>query len=422
MEREKRGPYKWVHAKNLYRDWRTVGMALRVCYIAAVVLFLFTLVLFSIADGFTLQTIVLPAKIAGGIFALFAVLMMPSVYLIAWAKGGVDEWEYEAEPWRVKGRKIVHHPGRMKVLRFFAGLGILMSTKPGQSQAMRRLLTDSEKKEFDILLFNDAEVTGDEKTGTIELDSHGQSEEIHVSSADYAQVLELITFKPARRRKTANKTAEIKWTHARSLYRDWGGFMTFLKMLSLSIAGIIAFAMVLYGFKAGFSLDLLASLGKFLGVILLVIWVITVSAYCFWAWANGGVDEWEFEMDDFGIEGRKVVRKAWRMKVLRGIAWILLPIPALISRKTAKGSLFVDIPFSSVEGVSCNEKKELIFLYMMGCPKDIHVPREDYAEVRDFIEQRLGKKPKRRKTGGRKKASATDLKEEAANLKEETAK
>ena len=47
-----------------------------------------------------------------------------------------------------------------------------------------------------------------EKTGTIELESHGQNEEIHVSPEDYAQVLEYITFKPKRRRKTASKTTK----------------------------------------------------------------------------------------------------------------------------------------------------------------------------------------------------------------------
>ena len=97
---------------------------------------------------------------------------------------------------------------RMKALRFFAGLALLMSTRPGQTQALRGLLRDSEKKEFDIWLFNDAEVTGDEKTGTIELESHGQNEEIHVSPEDYAQVFEYITFKPKRRRKTASKTTK----------------------------------------------------------------------------------------------------------------------------------------------------------------------------------------------------------------------
>lgn len=205
---DENGVLKLVHAKNLYRDWRTVGAVLRACHILAIIMFLFALVLFAITDKFTLKTIVLPAEIAGGVYALFVVLMLPAMYLLAWAKGGVDEWEYEVKPWYVKGRKIIHHPGRMKALRFFAGLGLLMSTRPGQAQALRGLLRDSEKKEFDIWLFNDAEVTGDEKTGTIELESHGQNEEIHVSPEDYAQVLEYITFKPKRRRKTASKTTK----------------------------------------------------------------------------------------------------------------------------------------------------------------------------------------------------------------------
>ena len=208
MSPDENGVLKFVHAKNLYRDWRTVGAVLMACHILAIIMFLFALVLFATTDKFTLKTIVLPAKIAGGVYAISVVLMLPAFYLLAWAKDGVDEWEYEVKPWYVKGRKIIHHPGRMKALRFFAGLGLLMSTRPGQAQALRGLLRDSEKKEFDILLFNDAEVTGDEKTGTIELESHGQNEEIHVSPEDYAHVLEYITFKPKRRRKTASKTTK----------------------------------------------------------------------------------------------------------------------------------------------------------------------------------------------------------------------
>ena len=208
MSPDENGVLKFVHAKNLYRDWSTVVAVLRACHILALVMFLLTLVFFAIAEKISLRTITLPAKIAGGVYAISVVLMLPAFYLLAWAKGGVDEWEYEVKPWYVKGRKIIHHPGRMKALRFFAGLGLLMSTRPGQTQALRGLLRDSEKKEFDIWLFNDAEVTGDEKTGTIELESHGQSEEIHVSPEDYAHVLEYITFKPKRRRKTASKTTK----------------------------------------------------------------------------------------------------------------------------------------------------------------------------------------------------------------------
>ena len=50
-----------------------------------------------------------------------------------------------------------------------------------------------------------------------------------------------------------------------------------------------------------------------------------------------------------------------------------------------------------------------------GDSKEIHVPREDYAEVLAYIEERIPKKkPKRKRTGGRKKAAATDSKEKGA--------
>ena len=107
------------------------------------------------------------------------------------------------------------------------------------------------------------------------------------------------------------------------------------------------------------------------------------------------------------------------MKLLRGIACILMILPSRGNQKMAMRSLFydsrkqkVDVSFSSVKGVSCNEKKGLISLYARGDSKEIYVPREDYAEVLAFIEEILQKKKtKRKRTGGRKKAPATDSKE-----------
>ena len=215
------------------------------------------------------------------------------------------------------------------------------------------------------------------------------------------------------------KNGEFKWTHVRRLYRDWGAIMTLLKILTLTMVTIFAVMTVLCGFKDGFSLKLLTSMSTLSGIVILIIWVLIVPSYYLWAWANGGVDEWEFEMDDYGIEGRKVVRKAGRIKLLRGIACILMILPSRGNQKMAMRSIFydsrknkVDVLFSSVKGVACDEKKGLIFLYTGGDSKEIHVPREYYAEVLAFIEERLQrKKTKRKRTGGRKKASTTDSKE-----------
>jgi len=215
------------------------------------------------------------------------------------------------------------------------------------------------------------------------------------------------------------ENGEFKWTHAKSLYRDWGAILTFLKLLTLVMAILSALLTVLCGFKDGFSLDLFTTLGGLFAIVILVIWALIVPSYCLWAWAQGGADEWEFEMDDRGIKGRKVVRKPWRMKLLRGIACVLMILPSRGNQKMAMRSIFydsrknkVDVLFSSVKEVACDEKKGLISLYTRGDSKEIHVPREHYAEVRAFIEERLPKKkPKRKRTGGRKKSAATDSKE-----------
>ena len=197
----------------------------------------------------------------------------------------------------------------------------------------------------------------------------------------------------------------LKWVHTKHLYRDWGSIKACLKAFSLTIAICFALVLSLIGCAGGMkSADFLFQC-KIWGCILLGFWLMTFVCWSIWAWANGGVDEWEYEMDDDGIRGRKIVRKAWRMKLLRGLAWILMLFPSRPNQKMAMRPLLydnrkktTDVPFASVKGVSCDEKKCRIVLETKGDAKDIHVPREDYAKVWAFIEKRVTKKKPRRKT------------------------
>ena len=182
----------------------------------------------------------------------------------------------------------------------------------------------------------------------------------------------------------------LKWTHAKNLYRDWGSIKACLKAFSLTIAICFALVLSLIGCAGGMKSDDFLFQCKIWGCILLGFWLMTFICWSIWAWANGGVDEWEYEMDDDGIRGMKIVRKAWRMKMLRGLAWIAMLLPSRPNQKLALRPL-------------------LIALETTGDSKEIHVPREDYAEVLAYIEERIPKKkPKRQRTGGRKKASTTD--------------
>ena len=208
----------------------------------------------------------------------------------------------------------------------------------------------------------------------------------------------------------------LKWTHAKNLYRDWGSIKACLKAFSLTIAICFALVLSLIGCAGGMKSDDFLFQCKIWGCILLGFWLMTFICWSIWAWANGGVDEWEYEMDDDGVRGMKIVRKAWRMKLLRGLAWIAMLLPSRPNQKMALRPLLfdnlnkkTDVSFASVKGVSFDEKKCQIALETTGDSKEIHVPREDYAEVLAYIEERIPKKkPKRQRTGGRKKASTTD--------------
>ena len=208
----------------------------------------------------------------------------------------------------------------------------------------------------------------------------------------------------------------LKWVHAKHLYRDWGSIKACLIAFTIAPAIAFVFFTVVCGFADGFSLSLLSTQGKIWGLVFLIFMVLLLPSYYLWAWAHGGVDEWEYEMDRRGIKGRKIAHNKGRLKFLRSIAWIMMLFPMKPGQRVAlnnflydKGKKEKNIDLIMLRGVECDEKKGKIAIETFNGSEDIHVPREDYAEVREFIEQRLPKKkPKRQRTGGRKKASKTD--------------
>ena len=208
----------------------------------------------------------------------------------------------------------------------------------------------------------------------------------------------------------------LKWVYTKHLYRDWSSLKVCLKVFSLTIIICFALITVICGFADGFSLNLLAVQGKIWGAVLLGFWLLTFVALYIWAWANGGVDEWAYEMDNRGIKGRKIVHKAWRMKLLRGVAWILMLAPAKPGQKLAlRGLLYdnekkgKDVDLVMLKGVEGDEKKGKIAIDTFNGSEEVFVPREDYAKVLAFIEHRLPKKgAMRKRTGGKKRVLATD--------------
>ncbi len=216
------------------------------------------------------------------------------------------------------------------------------------------------------------------------------------------------------------KNGEFKWTHVRRLYRDWGAVMTFLKMLTLSMVMIFAFMTVLGGFKNGFSLKLLTSVGAVLGIVILGIWMVIVPSYYIWAWANGGVDEWECELDRHGINGRKIAHNQGRLKFLRSIAWIMMLFPMKLGQRMALHNFLYDkgqkekyFDLSMLRGATCDEKRGKIAIDTLNGIESIYMPREVYAEVAEFIEVLRQKKRAKRKPAGAGKRKPETVSETA---------
>ena len=209
---------------------------------------------------------------------------------------------------------------------------------------------------------------------------------------------------------------EFKWVHTKRLYRDWSSIKMCIMVFTLIPAGAFVFFTITCGFMDGFTLKLLYTQASIWGLVLLIFMALLFPAYYLMAWAHGGVDEWEYEMDSRGVKGRKIAHNQGRLKFLRSIAWIMVLFPMKPGQRMAlqnflydRGKKEKDIDLIMLRGVECDEKKDMIKITTVYGEEEIHVPREDYAEVRAFIEQRLPKKkPKRQRTGGRKKASTTD--------------
>lgn len=208
----------------------------------------------------------------------------------------------------------------------------------------------------------------------------------------------------------------FKWVHTKHLYRDWGSIKTCVIAFSIAPAIAFTFFTICFGFMEGFTLKLLYTQASIWGLVFLILMVLLLPSYYLWAWAHGGVDEWEYEMDARGIKGRKIAHNQGRLKFLRSIAWIAALFPMKPGQRLAlnnflydRGKKKKDIDLVMLKGITCDEKKGKIAIETFGGSEDVFVPREDYAEVREFIEQRLPKKkPKRQKSSGRKKASTTD--------------
>ena len=192
------------------------------------------------------------------------------------------------------------------------------------------------------------------------------------------------------------------WTYVRRMYRDWGSLKTVLKAFALTIAICFLFVAGIVGCESRkVGEDLLVQC-KIWGLILLGFESLALVSYFMWAWANGGVDEWEYRMNDSGIRGKKVVRKAWRMKLLRGFAWILMLFPAKPSQKMAMRRLLyedadktVEISFAGVKEVSGDEASGKIAFQTSGGTQELLVPPEDYAEIFARIGERIHSPRKR---------------------------
>ena len=199
-----------------------------------------------------------------------------------------------------------------------------------------------------------------------------------------------------------NDAGKCTWTHTRCLYRSWGNLTACLKAFAIAIVICFVLITTICAFSDSDFVGTLVTQGKIWGVVLLGFELLAILGYYIWAWAQGGVDEWEYEMDEYGVKGRKVVHNVGRMKFLRGFACILLLAPGKPGQKMALRGLLYDnskqtlkVSFADVKGFSGDETKgEIVFQTRTG-QMDLAVPPDDYADILSYISERISKPKKR---------------------------
>ena len=219
---------------------------------------------------------------------------------------------------------------------------------------------------------------------------------------------------------------EFKWVHAKHLYRDWSSIKACLVAFTIVPAIAFVFFTVVCGFADGFSLKLLSTQGKIWGLVLLIFWGLLLPSYYLWAWAHGGLDEWEYEMDARSINGRKIAHNQGRLKFLRSIAWVMMLFPMKPGQRVTlynflhdRGKKDLHVDLIMLRGISGDEKKCKISIDTFNGTADIFVPCEDYAEVLAFIGERLQKNRPRRKPAGDRKRKPKTVSETTTEEKED---
>ena len=217
----------------------------------------------------------------------------------------------------------------------------------------------------------------------------------------------------------------LKWVHAKHLYRDWSSIKACLIAFTIAPAIAFVFFTVVCGFADGFSLSLMSAQGKIWGLVFLIFMALLLPSYYLWAWAHGGVDEWEYEMDARGIKGRKISHNQGRLKFLRSIAWIMMLFPMKPGQRVALNNFLYDkgqkekyFDLSMLRGATCDEKRGKIAIDTLNGVESIYMPREVYAEVAEFIEVLRQKKRAKRKPAGAGKRKPETVSETNSETKE----
>ena len=199
---------------------------------------------------------------------------------------------------------------------------------------------------------------------------------------------------------------KLRWTHVTHLYREFGNLIAVIKAMLLAF--FIAFAIVLLISIWGIEFRTFLSLCNVWGMIFIGVVALSIMGFYLWGWANGGLYEREYLMDEIGLECKRIVHKPWRMKLLRAITWVVLLMPGKASQKLILRRIVFDTDkplkmyFSKLSDVSGNEAKGTISVNAGEGLNEIFVPKEDYAEVMAFLTSLLdGKNTRKRRSSKR---------------------
>ena len=195
----------------------------------------------------------------------------------------------------------------------------------------------------------------------------------------------------------------ITWLYEKSLYREYGALATVLGVLAGVFAAIwivVSAAGLCGGNGAGFFMDITLCFAALIALFM----VIGTLAFYIWAWAHGGKETWEYEMDADGVRAHRLPVKPGRLKALRALTLFAMmfskrPGQTMVMSQTLRDTTLTrfDLPFAKATGIDPQRGEGRIIVKTGRGEESVAVPEAVFDAALAFMQRHIPAKRTRGK-------------------------